>query len=146
MCEGISMNRAALQSKLWIPLGVFVLLAGITHFANPMFFDDIVPPWLPPSERFWTYISGLAEIAIGAAVLMPKYRKIGALASVALFIAVYPANMFMVWDWRDRSTAEQVVSWVRLPFQFVFIWMALIVAKQNGSPIAGNILRFQKRK
>jgi uncharacterized membrane protein len=77
---------------------------------------------------------------------MPKYRKIGALASVALFIAVYPANMFMVWDWRDRSTAEQVVSWVRLPFQFVFIWMALIVAKQNGSPIAGNILRFQKRK
>jgi uncharacterized membrane protein len=111
-----------------------------------MFFDDIVPPWLPPSERFWTYISGLAEIAIGAAVLMPKYRKIGALASVALFIAVYPANMFMVWDWRDRSTAEQVVSWVRLPFQFVFIWMALIVAKQNGSPIAGNILRFQKRK
>ena len=140
------MKRAALQSKLWIPLGVFMLLAGITHFANPVFFDDIVPPWLPPSERFWTYISGLAEIAIGAAVLMPKYRKIGALASVALFIAVYPANMFMVWDWRDRSTAEQAVSWVRLPFQFVFIWMALLVAKQNGSPIAGNILRFQKRK
>ena len=140
------MKRAALQSKLWIPLGVFIFLAGITHFANPVFFDDIVPPWLPPSERFWTYISGLAEIAIGVAVLMPKYRKIGALASVALFIAVYPANIFMVWDWRDRTAAEQVVSWVRLPFQFVFIWIALLVAEQNGSPIAGNILRFQKRK
>jgi uncharacterized membrane protein len=146
MCEGICMKRAALQSKLWIPLGVFMFLAGITHFANPVFFDDIVPPWLPPSERFWTYISGLAEIAIGVAVLMPKYRKIGALASVALFIAVYPANIFMVWDWRDRTAAEQVVSWVRLPFQFVFIWIALLVAEQNGSPIAGNILRFQKRK
>jgi len=146
MCEGICMKRAALQSKLWIPLGVFMFLAGITHFANPVFFDDIVPPWLPPSERFWTYISGLAEIAIGVAVLMPKYRKIGALASVALFIAVYPANIFMVWDWRDRTAAEQVVSWVRLPFQFVFIWIALLAAEQNGSPIAGNILRFQKRK
>lgn len=140
------MKRAALQSKLWIPLGVFMFLAGITHFANPVFFDDIVPPWLPPSERFWTYISGLAEIAVGIAVFMPKYRKIGALASVALFIAVYPANIFMVWDWRDRTAAEQVVSWVRLPFQFVFIWIALLVAEQNGSPIAGNILRFQKRK
>ena len=140
------MKRTALQSKLWIPLGVFMFLAGITHFANPVFFDDIVPPWLPPSERFWTYISGLAEIAIGVAVLMPKYRKIGALASVALFIAVYPANIFMVWDWRDRTAAEQVVSWVRLPFQFVFIWIALLAAEQNGSPIAGNILRFQKRK
>ena len=125
------MKRAALQDKLWIPLGVFVLLAGITHFANPMFFDDIVPPWLPPSERFWTYISGLAEIAIGAAVLMPKYRRIGGWTAFALFIAVYPANIFMVWDWRDRSTAEQVVSWVRLPFQFLFLWVAMQVAKTN---------------
>ena len=126
------MNRTSLHDRLWIPLGVFVLLAGITHFANPVFFDDIVPPWLPPSERFWTYISGIAEIAIGAAVLMPKYRKIGALASVALFIAVYPANIFMVWDWRDRSTTEQVVSWVRLPFQFLFLWVAMQVAKSSA--------------
>ena len=140
------MNRASLQDRLWIPLGIFVLLAGLTHFAHPDFFDAIVPPWLPPNERCWTYSSGIAEIVIGIAVLLPKYRKIGALASVALFVAVYPANMFMVWDWRDRSAAEQVVSWVRLPFQFVFIWMALIVARQNGSPIASNILRFQKRK
>jgi len=126
------MNRAALQSKLWIPLGVFMLLAGITHFANPVFFDDIVPPWLPPSERFWTYISGLAEIAVGIAVLVPKYRRIGGWAAFALFIAVYPANIFMVWDWRDRSVAEQVVSWVRLPFQFLFLWVAMQVAKSSA--------------
>ena len=141
-----TLQNQALTSRLWIPLGVFVLLAGLTHFANPDFFDAIVPPWLPPNERFWTNISGIAEIAIGIAVLLPKYRKIGALGAVALFIAVYPANLFMVWDWRDRSATEQVVSWVRLPFQFVFIWMALIVARQNGLPIASNILRFQKRK
>jgi uncharacterized membrane protein len=140
------MNRASLHDRIWIPLGAFVLLAGLTHFANPDFFDAIVPPWLPPNERFWTNISGIAEIAVGIAVLVPKYRKIGALASVALFVAVYPANMYMVWDWRDRSTTEQIVSWVRLPFQFLFIWMALIVARQNGSPIASNILRLQKRK
>ena len=140
------MDHVSLKDKLWIPLGVFIYLAGIAHFVNPDFFDAIVPPWLPLSERFWTYISGLAEIAVGIAVLVPKYRRIGGWAAFALFIAVYPANLYMVWDWRDRSTAEQVVSWVRLPFQFVFIWMALIVAKQNGSPIAGNILRFQKRK
>ena len=125
------MKRAALQSKLWIPLGVFMLLAGITHFVNPDFFDAIVPPWLPPSERFWTYISGIAEIAVGTAVLVPKYRRIGGWAAFALFIAVYPANIFMVWDWRDRSVAEQVVSWVRLPFQFFFLWVAMQVAKTN---------------
>jgi uncharacterized membrane protein len=126
------MNRASLKDKLWIPLGVFVLLAGITHFANPDFFDAIVPPWLPPSERFWTYISGLAEIAIGTAVLTPKYRRLGGWAALVLFIAVYPANLYMVWDWRDRSTAEQVVSWVRLPFQLLFLWVAMQVAKSSA--------------
>ncbi len=126
------MNRASLKDKLWIPLGVFVLLAGITHFANPDFFDAIVPPWLPPSERFWTYISGLAEIAIGTAVLTPKYRRLGGWAALVLFVAVYPANLYMVWDWRDRSTAEQVVSWVRLPFQLLFLWVAMQVAKSSA--------------
>ena len=140
------MDHVSLKDKLWIPLGVFIYLAGIAHFVNPDFFDAIVPPWLPLSERFWTYISGLAEIAVGIAVLVPKYRRIGGWTAFALFIAVYPANLYMVWDWRDRTTAEQVVSWVRLPFQFLFFWVALQVASTSGSPIAGNILRFKKRK
>ena len=135
-----------LVNRIAVAIGAFVTLAGVMHFANPKFFNDIVPPWLPPSERFWTYISGVAELIVGPMLLWPKYRKQGALAAIVLFVAVYPANIYMVWDWRDRTAAEQVVSWVRLPFQFVFIWIALLVAEQNGSPIAGNILRFQKRK
>jgi uncharacterized membrane protein len=126
------MKISSLKNALWQPLGGFLFLAGVTHFANPDFFDAIVPPWLPPSERFWTYISGLAEIAVGIAVLVPKYRRIGGWAAFALFIAVYPANIFMVWDWRDRSVAEQVVSWVRLPFQFLFLWVAMQVAKSSA--------------
>ena len=45
-------------------MAAFLLTAGVMHFANPTFFDNIVPPWLPPSERFWTYISGIGEICI----------------------------------------------------------------------------------
>ena len=126
------MKISSLKNVLWQPLGGFLFLAGVTHFANPVFFDDIVPPWLPPSERFWTYISGLAEIAVGIAVLIPKYRRLGGWAAFVLFVAVYPANLYMVWDWRDRSVAEQVVSWVRLPFQFLFLWVAMQVAKSSA--------------
>jgi uncharacterized membrane protein len=115
-------------SKRWdrvgIVMGVFVLLAGVQHFVNPTFFDDIVPPWLPPGERFWTYVSGVAELVIGAMLLIPRYRRHGALAAIALFIAVYPANIYMVWDWRDRELSERLVSYGRLPLQFVIIWLA----------------------
>lgn len=113
-------------------LGAFLLFAGITHFTNPDFFNDIVPPWLPPSEVFWTYLSGVAEIIIAVLLFRRTTRRLGALAAVWLLIGVYPANLYMVWDWRDRSVAEQIVSYVRLPFQFLFIWVALRIASASS--------------
>jgi uncharacterized membrane protein len=118
-------------SRIGAVMGVFVLFAGVMHFASPGFFNEIVPPWLPPSESFWTYASGLAEIVIGLMLLRPSTRRRGALAAVWLYVLVYPANIYMTWDWRDRPVGDQVVSWVRLPFQFVFIWVALRVASAS---------------
>ena len=116
---------------LAIIIGAFVLFAGVMHFVNPSFFNEIVPPWLPPSEAFWTYVSGVAEIVIGTMVLRPSTRRLGALAAIWLFIAVYPANLYMAWDWRDRTFNEQLVSYGRLPFQFLFIWLAWRVATRD---------------
>ncbi len=122
----------------WVALGLgsFVTLAGVMHFVNPTFFDDIVPPWLPPSERFWTYLSGVAELIVGPMLLVPRTRRLGALAAIGLFVVVYPANLYMVWDWRDRSAGEQFISWARLPFQFLFIWLAWTVYRRESRLVA----------
>ena len=118
-------------------LALFLGFAGISHFANPSVFNDIVPPWLPPSPEFWTYISGVAEVAIAIALIRPSTRRAGAIAAVWLFIAVYPANIYMVWDWRNEVASQQFISWARLPFQFFFIWIALRISRVNNShPIA----------
>jgi uncharacterized membrane protein len=118
-------------------LALFLGFAGIMHFANPSFFNDIVPPWLPPSRMFWTYISGVAEIAVAIALIRPSTRRAGAIAAAWLFIAVYPANIYMVWDWRNEAASQQFISWARLPFQFLFIWAALQVSRVNNNhPIA----------
>lgn len=119
------------RDVLAIIIGAFVLFAGVMHFANPSFFNEIVPPWLPPSEAFWTYVSGVAEIVIGIMLLRPSTRRLGALAAIWLFIAVYPANLYMAWDWRDRPFNEQLVSYGRLPFQFLFVWLAWRVATRD---------------
>jgi uncharacterized membrane protein len=123
-----------------VVLGVFVLLAGVMHFVNPQFFNDIVPPWLPPNESFWTYVSGAAEVVIGLMMLRSSTRRHGAIAAIWLFVCVYPANLYMTWDWRDRETSEQIVSWVRLPLQFVLIWWAWRTAKnaEEESPWPGS--------
>jgi len=110
-------------------LAAFITFAGIMHFVNPGFFDEIVPPWLPPSERFWTYASGVAELVVGPLVLAPRTRRIGALAAIVLFVAVYPANLYMAWDYRDGTAGERAVSLIRLPFQVLFVWWAWRVSR-----------------
>lgn len=125
------MDSRDFWNRIGAVMGLFVLFAGVMHFASPGFFNEIVPPWLPPSESFWTYASGLAEIVIGLMLLRPSTRRRGALAAVWLYVLVYPANIYMTWDWRDRPVGDQIVSWVRLPFQFVFIWVALRVASAS---------------
>ena len=125
---GWRMDRS--RDPLAIVVGSFVTVAGVMHFVNPGFFDAIVPPALPPGARFWTYASGVAELIIGPMVLLPRWRRLGAIAAIALFIAVYPANLYMAWDWRDRPAGEQFVAYARLPFQFLFIWWAWRIAQR----------------
>jgi uncharacterized membrane protein len=132
-----------MNTQLWnriaVVMGLFVGFAGIMHFASPDFFNDIVPPWLPPSEAFWTYVSGVAELVIAYLLLRSSTRRTGALAAVWLYIAVYPANLYMAWDWRDKPFSDQVVSYGRLPFQFLFIWLAWKIAQaqeDSDSPMA----------
>ena len=117
--------------RLAVGLGVFVGFAGVAHFLSPDFFDDIVPPWLPPGERFWTNVSGVAELVVAALLLVPRWRHLGGLAAIALFIGVYPANIYMAWEWRDRPLDDQLVAYGRLPLQFVLIWFSSRVAARN---------------
>jgi len=127
-----NMNHSLLAGKpssarrdvVALGLGGFVTLAGIMHFANPDFFNDIVPPRLPLGESFWTYASGVVELVVGPMLLWRRSRRWGAAAAIALFIGVYPANVYMAWDWRDEAFSKQIVSYGRLPFQFLFIWLA----------------------
>jgi uncharacterized membrane protein len=103
------------------------------HFVNPGFFDAIVPPWVPGSERAATYASGVAEVLVGAGILVARTRRAALWSAAALFIAVYPANLYMAWDWRDRDLADRLVAYGRLPLQIPMIWWAVAAARRASS-------------
>lgn len=126
-------------NRVAILMGLFLAFAGVMHFVSPRFFNDIVPPWLPPSESFWTYVSGAVELVIAWLLLRPSQRRIGAIAAVWLFIGVYPANLYMAWDWRNEPLSDQLISYGRLPFQFLFIWLAVQIVRANPDPDAPRI-------
>jgi uncharacterized membrane protein len=112
-------------------LGLSGLLAfaGVAHFVNPGFFDDIVPHRLPATARTWTYVSGAAELLCAAAVAHPRTRRKGGLAAAVLFVAVFPANVQMAIDWRHRPAAEQAAAYGRLPLQIPLVLWALKVRR-----------------
>lgn len=107
---------------------------GVGHFAAPKPFDTIVPAELPGSPRFYTYASGVAEVGIGAMLLAPRTRRAGALAAIALFLAVYPANINMVRLWWDKGWPARIVALARLPFQFPMIVQAVKIRRNAPLP------------
>ena len=112
-------------------LGAMLIGMGTLHFVAPKPFDAIVPVELPGSQRSYTYASGMAEFATGALLLSPRTRKLGALSAVAVFLAVFPANINMVRLWRDKSLLMRLCAIARLPLQVPMIAAALKIYRNS---------------
>jgi uncharacterized membrane protein len=106
-------------------------VAGLTHFLRPTFYDPIVPRILPGWARTWTLASGAAELACAAAIARRSTRRSGATVAAALFVAVFPANVQMALDWKDRSRREKVLAYLRLPLQIPLFTWAMRVRSAN---------------
>ena len=67
--------------------------AGVTHFTNPGFYEEIVPKWAPGSKDMWVKASGVAELACAALMISPKTRRLGGWLTTATLFSVWTANI-----------------------------------------------------
>lgn len=116
--------------RLAYRLAAMLLGVGTLHFVAPEPFDSIVPAELPGSRQFYTYASGVAELATGA-LLAPRTRKMAALSAAALFITVFPANINMVRLWRDKPLFMRLGAIARLPLQIPLVTSALTIYRNS---------------
>ena len=84
------MSRTKAVSKY--VLAVFMIGAGMMHFAKPDFYVKIMPPYLPAHYEL-VILSGIFEVVLGALLLVPKLSSLAAWGMIALLIAVFPANI-----------------------------------------------------
>src|SRR4051812_49208535 len=95
---------------------------GALHFVRPEAFVRIVPSALP-APLMLVYLSGAFEIAGGLGLLVARTRRLAAWGLIALYVAVFPANLNMALN--DIPFGEgptpPALLWLRLPFQLVFI-------------------------
>ena len=114
-----------------------MVVMGSLHFAVPAPFVQIVPAYLPEPLAL-VYITGFFEILGGVGLVLPWVHQAAAWGLIALFIAVFPANVNMAVNdiVIDGIPHLPVLYWARLPLQLVLIawaWWFTKVETQNMS-------------
>ena len=107
---------------LWA-LAIAMVGIGVLHFVRPKPFVRIVPKYLTTPLAL-VYISGFFEILGGIGLLVPATRAWAAWGLIALYVAVFPANIYMLTDNVSLDPKKPIprwALWLRLPFQLVFI-------------------------
>lgn len=112
-------------------LAVAMIAIGLDHFVSPDFFVRIVPRVLP-APLLLVQVSGFFEMLGGLGLLAPwkNVRRAAGIGLVALYVAVFPANVNMVVHPELGGSIPHWALWVRLPFQLVFIALALWVSRK----------------
>ena len=115
-----SKTLAGLPIGSWIIVFAFTA-SGILHLVNPNAFLWLMPPFLPfPIELI--VISGVAELA-AALLILVKHRFAPAL-TIAVLLAVWPANWWYAIDALTNKPDLALFAWLRLPLQLPLIWWA----------------------
>ena len=114
-------NSGQVREILRVVFSMSLIIIGIAHFVRAEQFARIVPPIFPTYPS--VYISGAFEILGGIGLLIPSVSVAAAWGLIALFIAVFPANIYMaVHNIKlDGVPQSQLLYWGRLPLQAVLI-------------------------
>ncbi|HSK26757.1 MAG TPA: DoxX family protein [Jiangellales bacterium] len=117
----------------WRTLAALLATAGTAHFVTPRPFERIVPRALGDPGP-WVVASGVAELACALALVPPRTRRLAALATAGLFVAVYPGNVQQALDAARGPRWYRAAAWARLPAQVPLVLWALEVARREGPP------------
>lgn len=110
-------------------LVAFVMVGGgAAHLAAPQGFAPLVPAFLPAIPII--IVTGVVQIFIGLAALVPRSRALGALAFAILCAAYMPLHL---WDYvrPDPVFAPPVAATLRAVVQGLFIWAGIALWRRT---------------
>ncbi|GGI29263.1 DoxX family protein [Pedobacter mendelii] len=123
------MKEENIKKAAKILLGAGLIFAGIGHltFARKAF-QAQVPDWVPLKKDETVIQSGIAEIALGSALILApkKHQKVIGKIAAGLFIAVFPGNISQFTNSRSAfGLNTDAKRFARLFFQPVLVYWAL---------------------
>jgi uncharacterized membrane protein len=120
---GKDRNNFVIKNISLALMTVFYFVAGLNHFWHPGDYLRIMPPYLPYPSLL-VQISGLAESFLAVLLPWPKTRRWACYGIIALLIAIFPANIYMLTSGGAGTTFPHWALVARLPLQGVLILWA----------------------
>jgi uncharacterized membrane protein len=121
--------RALMSGAGRVFFAVFLVLCGIQHFIWSGFVSTLVPVWMP-HKMFWTYFAGVALVAGGLGVVVPRTRRLaGALTGVMIFSWVHMVHLPRAIHYLGQQKGNETTA---LFEAIAFSGMAFIIAAGKG--------------
>jgi uncharacterized membrane protein YphA (DoxX/SURF4 family) len=102
--------------------GVCAVLFGGAHFLYMNLTAPLFPIWLPPSQEFWGYATGVFHIAAGVAIVVGVQARLAAILLTAMYASFTPlvhipmllADPSNHWIWSENAVniALAGAAWV----------------------------------
>lgn len=73
-----------------IVFGACAVFFGVAHFVHMELTAPLVPKWLPPSQVFWGYATGVAHIAAGLAFISGVQARLAAILLTVMYASFTP--------------------------------------------------------
>jgi uncharacterized membrane protein len=121
-------DGVGLRSMLRWLLGGALILAGVSHLTTQRTeFQAQVPGWFPIDENVVVIVSGIVEIALGAALIaLPRHRVVVGTIAAAFFVVIFPGNIAQWTEGVDAFGLDtDAKRFARLFFQPVLVVWAL---------------------
>ncbi|WP_424984176.1 DoxX family protein [Maritalea sp. S77] len=133
LCRQANIGRA-IMPQFWGRVGIahFLMMTASAHFSDPAAMASMLPEILPLRVEI-VVLTGVLEIALGLAVLVPKVQRLAGLAIMAMLLGFLPANVYAALIYAPFGGAEMGPAYllVRVPYQAVLIGF-VFWASQTG--------------
>ncbi|MGD1957567.1 MAG: MauE/DoxX family redox-associated membrane protein [Fulvivirga sp.] len=107
----------------------FYLFAGINHFLDPDFYYPLIPPYFK-FPVFINITSGIIEVILGLALLLPRFRTYAVYAIIIMLIAFIPSHIYFIQIGScitDGLCVSEWIGWGRLlvihPLLIYWAWI-----------------------
>lgn len=117
-----ALQAAKLIRMAQLAFGICALVFGTAHFVYLDLTAPLVPHWLPPSQQFWAYATGIAHIAAGVAIITRVQARLAAVLLTVMFASFTPlvhlpmliATPSSHWIWNENAVNIALIgaAWV----------------------------------